>query len=81
MNTAYNRRYQDTVQKIEDTIVDLLHEKAVREIAVTDICELAQIDRSTFYAHYDDLTALSKSFSEKTEKLLQSQPRTDENYA
>ena len=61
--------------------MDLLHEKAVREIAVTDICELAQIDRSTFHAHYDDLTALSKSFSEKAEKLLLSQPRTDENYA
>ena len=81
MNTPNNKRGQETVQKIEDEFVTLLQEKLPHEIGVSELCELAQINRSTFYAHYDDLTALSKSFSEKTEKLLQSQPRTDENYA
>ena len=68
------------MQKIEDTFVALLQNKPLHEVSVTDICDLAQIDRSTFYAHYDDVAALANAFSEKTEKMVPSQSGSAENY-
>ena len=61
-------------------IISLLQDKSLHEISVTDICDLAQIDRSTFYAHYDDIAALANVFSEKTEKMVQSQSGSAEDY-
>lgn len=81
MNTKNNKRSQETMQKIEDAFVALLQNESMHEVSVTDICDLAQIDRSTFYAHYDDVTALANAFSEKTEKMVQSQSGLAEDYA
>lgn len=81
MNTKNNKRAQETIQKIEDALVALLQDKSLHEVSVTDICDLAQIDRSTFYAHYDDVAALAYTFSEKTEKMVQSQSGSTEAYA
>ena len=39
---------QETLQKIEDTFVTLLQEKALHEVEVSEICELTQINCSTF---------------------------------
>lgn len=70
MNTPNNKRGQETVQKIEEAFVTLLQEKLLHEVEVSELCELAQINRSTFYAHYNDVEALANAFAEKTEKIL-----------
>lgn len=80
MNVKNNKRSQETKQKIEDAFVVLLQDKSFREITVTDLCEVAQINRNSFYAHYDDVDVLAAAFSEKTENMVQSHPRTSVDY-
>ncbi len=36
------------------TLIDLLKEKTFEEIKVSDICNKALVNRSTFCAHYQD---------------------------
>ena len=36
------------------TLIDLMKEKKFEEIKVSDICDQALINRSTFYSHYTD---------------------------
>ena len=81
MNTPNNKRSQETFQKIDEAFVTLLQEKSLHEIEVSEVCELAEINRSTFYAHYDDITALAKAFTEKTEKMIQSLPHSENDYS
>lgn len=79
MNAKNNKRHLATLQRIAEAFVVLLQNKSLQEVTVLDICELAQINRSTFYAHYDDASALANAFCEKTEKLMLSQPHGDDN--
>ena len=81
MNVANNKRRQDTLQKIEEVFVTLLQEKSLHEVEVSELCKLAQIDRSTFYAHYEDVSALANTFSEKTEEFVLAQPHGEEDYS
>ena len=41
--------------------VELLEEKDFDRISVREICQRADINRSTFYRHYDDINALMNS--------------------
>lgn len=81
MNVANNKRRQDTLQKIEDVFVTLLQEKSLYEVEVSELCKRTQIDRSTFYAHYEDVSALANTFSEKTEEFVLAQPHGEEDYS
>lgn len=81
MNTPNNKRGQEAVQKIEDAFVTLLQKKSLHEVEVSELCELAQINRSTFYAHYNDVDALANAFSERTEEFALSQPHGAEDYS
>ena len=81
MNTPNNKRGQESLQKIEEAFVTLLQEKSLHEVEISELCELAQINRSTFYAHHDDVTALADAFVEKTEKMVQSMPHSENDYS
>lgn len=39
---------------LKDSLLTLLKEKQISAITVKELCELADINRSTFYAHYSD---------------------------
>lgn len=71
MNTKNNARRQETFQRIKDAYLHLLQTKAVGEVTVTDICAQAGIDRSTFYACFDDLASLNKDMVLEMESLLE----------
>ena len=43
-----------TRKNLYESLLYLLKEKTFEEIKVSDICEKALINRSTFYAHYND---------------------------
>lgn len=58
MNTKGNQRYNETKQKIKGTFLRLLKEKKANQITVTEICRGAQIHRTTFYGHYEDIPSL-----------------------
>lgn len=71
-----DRRTQRTRHTLSHALVALIQKKRYDAITVQDICEQANVGRSTFYAHYhdkDDL--LASNFSEMMKNL--SQPFVD----
>lgn len=55
MNVANNKRKKESKQRIMNVFVNELQTRDVKEITVTDICKLADINRSTFYANFIDV--------------------------
>ena len=56
---------------IRQALMDLLREKSFEKITVTDIVNRADINRSTFYAHYTDVRALMEEIqNEFVERAL-----------
>lgn len=55
---ATDRRTKYTKSVIREALFDLLKEKPLAKVTVTDICKLADINRSTFYSYYEDVNAL-----------------------
>lgn len=57
-------RVRYTRMVIEESFLKLLKEKPVSKITVTEICQLAHINRGTFYKHYPDVPGLLESMEE-----------------
>ena len=74
MNTKDNKRHQETLQRIYVTFAELLWEQKLNKISVTALCEAASIDRSTFYANFEDISALANSYAAEIEKQVAAQP-------
>ena len=55
MNTPNNKKRKNSVEKIERTFLQLIQKKNIEEISVSTICEIAGLNRSTFYANYIDI--------------------------
>lgn len=51
-------RIRHTKENIRKSFFTLLSQKEFCQITVTDICNLAEINRSTFYKHYLDIIDL-----------------------
>lgn len=49
-----DRRVRYTRRVIQQSFVRLLSRKPIAKITVKEICEQADVNRSTFYAHYQD---------------------------
>ncbi len=58
MNTRGNQRTVQTEQKIKWVFLELLNEKELNRISVSEICQKANIHRTTFYVHYKDVADL-----------------------
>ena len=52
MNTKNNQRSRLTRLLLQQAFLRLMHEKQPAKITVKDICEGAEVNRSTFYLHY-----------------------------
>lgn len=48
-------RYFETAAKMDDALLSLLEQKELPFITVKEICEKAQVNRSTFYLHYETI--------------------------
>lgn len=71
MNTKNNTRFQESEQKIKECILSLLNCKKQNKITVQDICQHSGINRSTFYAHYQDIPdLLDKLESDMHQKII-----------
>lgn len=70
MNTPNNRRKKKSIETIEKVFIDLLQTRQLSEISVSDICKLAGLNRTTFYANYTDIFALADSIRDKLEGSL-----------
>lgn len=58
MNTKGNQRAVETENRIKYVFLNLLKEKDISRISVSEICKRAAIHRTTFYVHYKDVADL-----------------------
>ncbi len=58
---ATDRRTKYTKSVIREALFDLMEDRPVNKITVTDICKKADINRSTFYSYYEDVYGLLSS--------------------
>lgn len=49
-----DRRVKYTRMVLKESFINLLEEKDISQITIKEICENADINRATFYAHYSD---------------------------
>lgn len=68
MNTKNNKRKRESQAKMESVFVALLQTKELNRITVSDICQQAGLNRSTFYANYEDIYALADVVRTKLEQ-------------
>ena len=59
-----NRRSAQTEQQIRRIFLELLEKKSLSKISVTEICRMADLDRSTFYLHFCDVYELTHHVEE-----------------
>ena len=57
-------RVQYTKHIFSKTLIELLKEKPISKITVKEICDLAGLNRGTFYLHYDSPESLLKDVEE-----------------
>ena len=59
-------RIQKTEHAIKNAFIELRSKKPLEKITVKELCELAMINKSTFYSHYEDIYALSETMEQET---------------
>lgn len=55
-----DRRTQFSKKMIRESLYELMKEKPINKISVTEICAKADVNRSTFYAYYTDIYDLNQ---------------------
>lgn len=55
---ATDRRERKSKAALKNSLTQLIAKKSVEKITVTEICALADVNRSTFYAHYGSVEQL-----------------------
>lgn len=74
-NSHLDRRSKYSQQMIRLAFFQLLEEKDLPTVTVTDICRIADINRGTFYKYYHDVNDLfhqiEKAFTDNLHQLFQ----------
>ncbi|WP_343208592.1 TetR/AcrR family transcriptional regulator [Anaerolentibacter hominis] len=68
MNTPNNKRKKESRKRMETAFIKLLQERELSGITVTDICKLAGVNRTTFYANYMDIYDLAQVVQKNLEE-------------
>ncbi len=72
-------RVVKTRKNLYTALLELMKEKTFEEIKVLDICNHALINRSTFYAHYNDKYELLADLIEDLKNSLASELKKNKN--
>lgn len=59
-----NRSVRNTKRRLAASLMELLEHKPASDITVKELCELADVNRGTFYYHYTDIFHMIKSLQE-----------------
>ena len=71
-------RIEKTERAIKQAFMELRAQKPLEKIKVKELCDLACINKSTFYAHYQDIYALANAMEdEMVEVVVESLPHRD----
>ncbi|UOE94703.1 TetR-like C-terminal domain-containing protein [Alkalihalobacillus sp. LMS39] len=54
MSEKLDRRKKYTRMVLKDSLISLLKQKQISAITVKELCQVADVNRSTFYAHFTD---------------------------
>lgn len=76
-NEKTDRRVQMSKTFLKQALISLLKEKRISRISVKELCELADVNRSTFYAHYTDIYSL---LNEMENDIMQELTRALQSY-
>ncbi len=79
MKEKKDLRIIKTKMALYNALTNLMKDKTFEEIRVSDICNEALINRSTFYAHYDDKYELLVDFLKNVENELTSELSKNNN--
>lgn len=79
MKEKNDLRVIKTRKNLYEALLYLLKDKTFEEIKVSDICEKALINRSTFYAHYNDKYELFADLIEDLKSSLAKELSTNSN--
>ena len=62
-------RIARTDRAIEQAFMELREKNPLEKIKIKDLCAMACINKSTFYAHYEDIYALANALEQMPEEL------------
>lgn len=71
MNKKTDLRVIKTKNNLYQTLIELMSDMPFEEIKVSDICERALVNRSTFYSHYSDKYELLSSYIDTLKDSLE----------
>ncbi|MCF2682592.1 TetR/AcrR family transcriptional regulator [Faecalicatena contorta] len=71
MNRKNNKRSLNSQESIEKAYIESLDMYETEKITVQSICRLANVNRTTFYAHYMDVLDLQKKIEEKLSREIE----------
>lgn len=60
-----DRRVKYTKMVLKESFINLLEQKDISQISIKKICEDADINRATFYAHYNDIFDLMRKIEDE----------------
>jgi AcrR family transcriptional regulator len=61
-----DRKSRYTRKVLRDSLIELLEQKPIGKITIKELCENADLNRTTFYAHYRDQYDLLRQTEEET---------------
>lgn len=68
MNVKNNKRRRESRAKIEAVFLDLIQDKELNQITVSEICTKSGLNRTTFYANYVDIYDLADTIRKTLEE-------------
>lgn len=74
-------RIEKTRAAIKEAFLSLRTEKPLEKITIKELCRLAQINKSTFYSHYDDIYDLANAIEVETISFILNDISQSEEYS
>ena len=72
MEQKKSRRVKMTKLLLKTALIELMQEKPFSQITIKELCERADLNRTTFYLHYADQTAVLREIEdEATQKTIE----------
>ncbi len=67
MNTSgeRNRSVRNTKRKLKECLLELLKNKPLKDVSVKELTDKVDINRGTFYTHYQDVDAMVAELEDK----------------